>query len=139
MGRCDFSGRLLTINGGSAINGNTRHLPLNADAATTLRSWRAQSKDLNKVFPVTTSFNTAWGSILTKAKITKLRWHDLRHHFAGRLVQGGVPLNTVRDLLGHGSLAMTLRYAHLAPDQKREAVEMLIARSGAREQREQPA
>lgn len=137
-GDVDFAGRLLTINGGSAKNGNTRHLPLNADAATTLRSWRAQSKDLDKVFPVTTSFKTAWGSILTKAKITKFRWHDLRHHFASRLVQGGVPLNTVRDLLGHGSLAMTLRYAHLAPDQKREAVETLIARSGARAQREQP-
>jgi site-specific recombinase XerD len=40
-------------------------------------------------------------------------------------VQTGVPLNTVRELLGHGSLAMTLRYAHL-PDQKREAVARLV-------------
>jgi integrase len=51
--------------------------------------------------------------------------HDLRHHFASRLVQHGVPLNTVRDLLGHSSIAMSLRYAHLAPDQRREAVAML--------------
>jgi len=41
-------------------------------------------------------------------------------------VQAGVPLNTVRELLGHGCMAMTLRYAHLAPDQKREAVEKLM-------------
>jgi hypothetical protein len=41
------------------------------------------------------------------------------------LVQCGVPLNTVRDLLGHSSVAMSLRYAHLAPDQRREAVAKL--------------
>jgi integrase len=40
-------------------------------------------------------------------------------------LQHSVPLNTVRDLLGHSSIAMSLRYAHLAPDQRREAVAML--------------
>ncbi len=40
-------------------------------------------------------------------------------------MQAGVPLNTVRDLLGHSSVAMSLRYAHLAPDQRREAVAKL--------------
>jgi site-specific recombinase XerD len=67
-------------------------------------------------------FRTAWNKLLKRARISKFRWHDLRHHFASRLVQRGVPLNTVRDLLGHGSVAMSLRYAHLAPDQRREAV-----------------
>jgi site-specific recombinase XerD len=37
----------------------------------------------------------------------------LRHHFASRLVQRGVPLNTVRDLLSHSSIAMTLRYGRI--------------------------
>jgi hypothetical protein len=40
-------------------------------------------------------------------------------------VQRGVPLNTVRDLLGHSTVQMSLRYAHLAPDQRREAVAKL--------------
>jgi site-specific recombinase XerD len=56
---------------------------------------------------------------------TRFRRHDLRHHFACRLVQAGVPLNAVRELLGQGSMAKTIRYAHLAPDQKRDAVDKL--------------
>jgi hypothetical protein len=43
-----------------------------------------------------------------------------------RQVQKAVPLNTVRDLLGHSSAGMSLRYAHLAPDQRREAVAKLV-------------
>jgi site-specific recombinase XerD len=50
---------------------------------------------------------------------------DLRHHLASRLAQSGVTLNSVRDLLGHASVAMSLRYAHMAPDQRREAVAKL--------------
>jgi integrase len=49
----------------------------------------------------------------------------LRHHFASRLVQRDVPLNTVLDLLGHSTVQMSLRDAHLAPDQRREAVAKL--------------
>jgi hypothetical protein len=67
-------------------------------------------------------FKTAWAKILKRAGITRFRWHDMCHHFASRLVQRGVPLNTVRDLLGHSTVQMSLRYAHLAPDQRREAV-----------------
>jgi Phage integrase family len=66
--------------------------------------------------------------VLKRARISKFRWHDLRHHLASRLVQQGVPLNTVRDLLGHGSVGMSLRYAHLAPDQRRKAVAKLNER-----------
>jgi integrase len=101
---------------------------LNDKAMRVLESWREQSGDGPRVFEISTGLKTAWGHILKRANIMGFRWRDLRHHFASRLVQHGVPLNTVRDLLGHSSIAMSLRYAHLAPDQRREAVAMLNQR-----------
>ena len=90
-----------------------------------LSDWRKQSGATARVFGIATGFHTAWESLLKRAQISGFRRHDLRHHFASRLVQRGVPLNTVRDLLGHRTVQMSLRYAHLAPDQRREAVAKL--------------
>lgn len=60
-----------------------------------------------------------------KAGLQGLRFHDLRHSYASFLARAGVPLNTIRELLGHRTLEMTLRYSHLSPDHKREAVDVL--------------
>ncbi len=61
----------------------------------------------------------------TRAKIADFRVHDLRHTFASWLVQGGVPLLEVAKLLGHSTIEMTERYAHLAPENLRAAVGVL--------------
>jgi integrase len=118
----DFKHKQMTTKGKSA---QTEHIPLNSEVLEAFKNWRKQAPEGERIFPYA-SFKTAFGALLERAKITKFRWHDLRHHFASRLVQEGVPLNTVRELLGHGSLAMTLRYAHLAPDQKIDAVAKLV-------------
>lgn len=62
---------------------------------------------------------------ITKAKIEDFRFHDLRHTFASQLIMHDVPLATIQQLLGHKSLTMTLRYAHLSSEQQVAAVEKL--------------
>jgi len=75
----------------------------------------------NKIDSVKTGFNSA----MRKARINDFRFHDLRHTFASYLVMNGVDINTVKELLGHKKIEMTLRYSHLSQDHKLRAVETL--------------
>ncbi len=128
----DFQNNSLSILGEKAKSGQTRHIPLNTEAVATLKRWQAQQgASAGLVFPGKggqpfDNCNKAWKALLEKAGIEKFRWHDMRHHFASRLVMAGVDLNTVRELLGHADIKMTLRYAHLAPEHKAAAVAKLV-------------
>jgi site-specific recombinase XerD len=79
-----------------------------------------------KVFPLAVrSLRAAYKQALKKACIEDFRFHDLRHTFATRLVQNGVDLYKVKELLGHKTLTMTTRYAHHYPESLRASVEIL--------------
>ncbi|QBQ96302.1 site-specific integrase [Paraburkholderia pallida] len=125
----DLDRAILTVVDASAKSGKQRHIPLNDEALATLKAWREQCSHA-VVFAsadgsVRVDVKTAWQKLLKDAEITNFRWHDMRHHFASRLVMAGVDLNTVRELLGHADLTMTLRYAHLAPEHLSAAVAKL--------------
>ena len=119
--------RKIVIRGDNAKSGKTRYVPLNDEALSTLQHWQPSAEAMDWVFPAhdggrMMSIKTSWKRVLKSAAIRDFRWHDLRHHFASRLVMKGVDLNTVRELLGHSDLSMTLRYAHLSPEHKADAV-----------------
>lgn len=127
----DLDRRILTVTGATAKSKRTRHIPLNREATLVLQGWREQAEEADGLVFVNEAgerfdrVNFSWRRLLKDADIAAFRWHDMRHHFASRLVMGGVDLNTVRELLGHSDYAMTLRYAHLAPEHKLKAVEVL--------------
>jgi site-specific recombinase XerD len=66
-----------------------------------------------------------WTAALADAGIENYRWHDNRHTFCSRLVQAGVHLKAVQEAAGHASIASTMRYAHFAPSQVVNAMEVL--------------
>lgn len=62
---------------------------------------------------------------LKRAKLRHIGWHALRHTFASHLVMRGAPIKAVQELLGHSTIEMTMRYSHLSPDARRDAVRLL--------------
>lgn len=121
----DLVGSMLTVRAETAKSGKQRHVPLNAEAAAVLHSWHKVSVSHDRVFGVR-DIKTAFKSVLDAAEIQQFRFHDLRHHFASKLVRKGVDLNTVRELLGHADMSMTLRYAHLCPQTLSAAVAKIL-------------
>lgn len=111
-------------------NGERREIPINESLRTALQGI-IRRLDSPHVFYVKKTgvpyqdIKRSFASACKSAGIKDFRFHDLRHTFASHLVMAGVDLTTVKELLGHKSLTMTLRYAHLAPGHKINAVDIL--------------
>jgi integrase len=108
-------------------SGRRREVPLNGPADAILARRGDSNKSDEAVFGSRRWdwFRKAWVKAVEEAKLTDFRFHDLRHTFASWAVQRRVTLPELKDLLGHSSLAMVQRYAHLGPEHLRIAVERL--------------
>jgi integrase len=134
---CDVNleGAQLCVRGEGAKSGQTRFVPLNAEALNVLRQWQTATQATGRelVFAgreddqALVDVKKSWLPVIRAAGIKRFTFHDLRHTFASKLVMVGTDLNTVRELLGHADIKMTLRYAHLAPEHKAAAVAKLVS------------
>ena len=111
-------------------NGERREIPINDTVKETLKKI-TRWLDVQYVFydaHTGKRYNNvyrAFYSACKRAGIKDFHFHDLRHTFASQLIMAGVDVTTVKELLGHKSLFMTMRYAHLAPSHKARAVDIL--------------
>ena len=136
--RVDLAEGLIYLHGKHQKNGKVGSVPLNETAKSALRrrddfrqqhcpdsNWVFAQKNGERIQSVKKSFASACAA----AGIADFRIHDLRHCCAAWLVQAGVSIRAVAELLRHTDIRITMRYAHLAPETVRAAVSVLDPQS----------
>ncbi len=130
--RVDLKNRIILLD--KTKNGERREVPINDNLYEILNSI-VRRLDVPYVFfnPKTLkpydNLKRSFATALSKSHILDFRFHDLRHTFASQLIMKGVDLVTVKELLGHKDIKMTLRYSHLSHAHIKNAVNVLNKKS----------
>lgn len=137
----DFANSIATIP--LSKSGETRHVPMNSVTVAAFQELLQRSNGQNRIFinergEALPGARHWFEPAVAEAKIEDFTWHCLRHTFASRLVMKDINLRTVQELMGHKTIQMTVRYAHLAPGQNLAAVERLCEVIAATETQEEP-
>ena len=119
-------------------NGDPRVLPLVGKALTAVRELKLQGSAASEwVFQQPSGlpgpyegFDAHWYTALERAGIENFRFHDLRHTCASYLASQGASLLEIADTLGHRTMQMAKRYAHLTQTHKVAAIEKMVAERG---------
>jgi integrase len=124
----DFDRGLITVE--RSKNDGVRHIPMNSQLTEELKTIKINtpgkyvfSKNNGESYK---DIKTGFLGSLKRSGITKCRFHDLRHTFASHLVMNGADIATVKELMGHRTVSMTMRYAHLSKEHKQRAVDTLV-------------
>ncbi len=125
----DLKRGLVAVEAAYAKNGRTRSIPLNSTVSEALKVLRStatsESVFVNEDGKPYNCVGSIFKRACSRANLTGVTPHTLRHTFASRLVMAGVDLRTVQELGGWQTLAMVERYAHLSPAHKAQAVERI--------------
>jgi integrase len=111
-------------------SGRSRDIPLGDEVLAALKAHRhlrgqlVFCTDYGRMLKKNEVKHPLWRAT-KKAGLRHIGWHTLRHTFASHLSMQGVPLKAVQELLGHATIEMTMRYAHLSPHVPRDAVKLL--------------
>jgi integrase len=144
----DLERGILTIQGKAHANSRRtriRYVPINSSAAEALRELHARSRGSAFVFPrgrlarwrATGELRSGaekekrdrrlwFEQCVEAAGVSNFRYHDLCHTFASRLRMAGVELADIMEFLGHTSLQMVMRYAHLTPGHQKANIGLLV-------------
>lgn len=131
----DFLNKLITVQskpetGFHPKSHRPRSIPINPDLEQLILDLPQKGKYLfddgkGKPLHCKDYYTKQFEKILKKADVKNANLHTLRHTFASNLVMAGVDLRTVQELLGHSTIKITERYAHLSPDHKTRAINVL--------------
>jgi integrase len=121
----DFNRNIIIVIQANSKNKKARKIPMSIMVSEVLQEMKDKSE---YVFcnPETDepyhSIKTSFGKALKRAGLEGVRFHDLRHTSATFMVTGGTDLATVKEILGHASIEMTMRYTHPTTEGKMGAV-----------------
>jgi len=114
---------------GTPKNGRSREVALSQQATAALEAHPRRSllvfSDADGKMLTKGATKAPLANALKRAGLRHIGWHALRHTFASHLVMRGAPIKAVQELLGHSTIEMTMRYSHLSPDARRDAVRLL--------------
>lgn len=110
-------------------SGRTRSLPITETASAALESLPEGEYVFTGTGDMLTKEQCKWPlwRACDRAGVRRIGWHVLRHTFASHLAMRGAPIPAIQALMGHSSIKMTMRYAHLAPESTVDAAAMLDA------------